>query len=101
MVAPVFTLNDGTGLPIVGFGTYPLRGNDGYVAMLSALQNGYRLIDTAVNYRNEVEAGRAVRDFIEQSGTPRPEQDPRPLARIRQCAPGVLGLTRTARPRPH
>jgi len=71
MAAPVYTLNDGTGLPIVGFGTYPLRGDDGYIAMRSALENGYRLIDTAVNYRNEVEAGRAVRDFLQQSGTSR------------------------------
>jgi len=71
MAAPVYTLNDGTGLPIVGFGTFPLRGNDGYIAMLSALENGYRLIDTAVNYRNEVETGRAVRDFLKKSEVPR------------------------------
>lgn len=53
-------LNDGTTLPDVGFGTYPLRGDEGTAAVLSALDLGYRLIDTAVNYRNEDAVGRAV-----------------------------------------
>ena len=54
------TLNDGTTLPDVGFGTYPLRGAEGTAAVLSALDLGYRLIDTAVNYRNEDAVGRAL-----------------------------------------
>lgn len=53
-------LNDGTRLPDVGFGTYPLRGDAGTTAVLSALDAGYRLIDTAVNYGNEDAVGRAV-----------------------------------------
>ncbi len=63
------TLNDGTSLPAVGFGTYPLKGEDGIRAMTTALEAGYRLLDTAVNYENETEVGEAVR----RSGVPRDE----------------------------
>ena len=66
-------LNDGHSLPEIGFGTYPLRGDDGYRAIRSALDAGYRLIDSARNYRNEEEVGRAIRDFLKESGTPRAE----------------------------
>lgn len=58
---PAYTLNDGTTLPAIGFGTYPLRGEDGIAAMVSALEAGYRLLDTAVNYGNEAEVGTAMR----------------------------------------
>lgn len=60
MTTPEYTLNDGTLLPAVGFGTYPLRGSDGQASIESAIAAGYRLIDSAVNYRNEVEVGRAI-----------------------------------------
>lgn len=64
-----YELNDGTVLPAVGFGTYPLRGEDGIAAMMAALENGYRLLDSAVNYENEREVGEALR----RSGLPRDE----------------------------
>lgn len=64
---PMYTLNDGSTLPAVGFGTYPLKGAEGVAAILSALEVGYRLLDTAVNYDNETEVGEALR----QSGLPR------------------------------
>ncbi len=54
------TLNDGHPLPALGFGTYPLRGPDGVAAVRSAIDVGYRLIDTAVNYDNETEVGEAI-----------------------------------------
>lgn len=54
-------LNDGTTLPKVGLGTYSLWGYAGAEAMLAALQEGYRLLDSAVNYENEGAVGRAVR----------------------------------------
>ena len=66
---PTYVLNDGHVLPAVGFGTYPLRGEDGTAAILSALEVGYRLLDTAVNYDNEAEVGEALR----RSGLPRDE----------------------------
>ncbi len=63
------TLNDGHTIPTVGFGTYPLRGDDGVNAVVSAIETGYRLLDTAVNYENEREVGEAIR----RSGVPRDE----------------------------
>ena len=66
---PQHTLNDAATLPAIGFGTYPLKGEDGIVAITSALQVGYRLLDTAVNYENEAEVGEAIR----RSGLPRDE----------------------------
>src|SRR5690606_37600255 len=45
----------------IGFGTYPLRGKDGVAAVMSAIEVGYRLLDTAVNYGNEREVGEAIR----------------------------------------
>jgi 2,5-diketo-D-gluconate reductase A len=58
---PRYGLNDGNSLPVVGFGTYPLKGRDGVAAMESALEVGYRLLDTAVNYGNEEDVGTAIR----------------------------------------
>jgi 2,5-diketo-D-gluconate reductase A len=58
---PRYTLNDDQTVPVIGFGTYPLRGDDGVEAMVHALQAGYRLLDSAVNYGNEEEVGEAVR----------------------------------------
>jgi len=66
---PTYDLNDGTTIPAIGFGTYPLRGEDGTAAMVHALETGYRLLDTAVNYQNEAEVGEALR----RSGLPRDE----------------------------
>jgi len=66
-------LNDGHSLPEIGFGTYPLRGEEGYRAVRTALDAGYRLIDSAVNYENEDIVGRAIVDFLKESGTPRDE----------------------------
>lgn len=58
---PRITLNDGTWLPAVGFGTYQLTGRQGAQDIVHALDNGYRLLDTAVNYENEGAVGEALR----------------------------------------
>lgn len=55
------TLRDGTPLPHIGFGTYLLDDEEGVTAMTSALEAGYRYLDTAVNYENEREVGEALR----------------------------------------
>ncbi len=52
----------GERLPKIGFGTWNLRGDTCYRATLSALELGYRHIDTAEMYRNEAEVGRAMSD---------------------------------------
>ncbi|WP_163527185.1 aldo/keto reductase [Halobacillus ihumii] len=58
---PEITLNDGVTLPVIGLGTYKLNGNAGAQAINSAIDTGYRLIDTAYNYENEGTVGEAVR----------------------------------------
>lgn len=55
------TLRDGLILPEIGFGTYTLTGAAGVNAIVSALDLGYRLLDTAVNYENEGTVGEAIR----------------------------------------
>ncbi len=62
---PDLVLNDGSSLPTLGFGTWDLRGAEATHAVASALGAGYRLIDSAVNYRNELEVGRALADAPE------------------------------------
>ncbi len=61
LTIPSVTLNDGTAFPELGLGTYNLRGRDGTDAIVAAIDAGYRLLDTAVNYENEAEVGEAVR----------------------------------------
>ncbi len=56
-----FPLNDGNRLPAVGFGTSSLRGKEAVSALHSALEAGYRYLDSAVNYGNEAEVGEVVR----------------------------------------
>lgn len=60
MSIPQRELNDGTSIPAIGFGTYPLRGDEGERAVASAIGAGYRLLDTAVNYENEDAVGRGM-----------------------------------------
>jgi 2,5-diketo-D-gluconate reductase A len=54
-------------LPLLGFGTWQLRGKAAYRAVRDALEAGYRHLDTATMYGNEAEVGRALQD----SGVPR------------------------------
>jgi diketogulonate reductase-like aldo/keto reductase len=66
---PTHTLNDGTALPALGLGTWPMTDDEARRAVRESLETGYRLIDTATNYRNETGVGRGVAD----SGVPREE----------------------------
>lgn len=63
------TLNNGAPMPMVGLGTWQLRGPAGERAILDALELGYRLLDTARMYENEDIVGSAVK----KSGLPRRE----------------------------
>ena len=67
--APVVKLSSGYDLPVVGLGTYALHGSTCVNAVRTALESGYRLIDTASFYGNEWEVGEGVR----ASGVPREE----------------------------
>lgn len=55
------TLNNGIKIPMVGFGVYQIPARQTAAAVTTALNDGYRLIDTAEYYRNEREVGEAVR----------------------------------------
>ncbi len=52
----------GESVPMIGLGTWNMRGQACYRATLSALELGYRHIDTAEMYRNESKVGRAIAD---------------------------------------
>ena len=57
---PTFTAHNGFALPAIGLGTYGLRGADGAASVTSAVDRGYRLVDTAFNYENEGAVGHGV-----------------------------------------
>lgn len=59
---PEVTLAGGVAMPMVGFGTWPLRGHKACEAVRTALQAGYRHVDTATMYANEADVSHAVRD---------------------------------------
>ncbi len=63
------TLRGGVQMPLVGIGTFLLQPAEAEASCLSALADGYRLIDTANAYMNEKAVGRAVK----KSGVPREE----------------------------
>ncbi|MEU6857372.1 aldo/keto reductase [Glycomyces sp. NPDC046736] len=66
--APV-RLHDGVSMPRIGYGTYKVGDDEAQEAVEAALATGYRLLDTAEMYGNEVGVGRAVA----ASGVPREE----------------------------
>lgn len=55
-----YILNNGLEIPAVGFGTFKSVGDDAYNSVKEALKLGYRHIDTASMYNNEVEIGKAI-----------------------------------------
>ncbi|OAA59726.1 Aldo/keto reductase [Niveomyces insectorum RCEF 264] len=62
-----FTLNTGAKIPAVGLGTWQSKPGEVRNAVQFALKDGYRHIDAALIYGNEVEVGQGIRD----SGVPR------------------------------
>lgn len=69
MKTPLITMNDGHLIPSVALGTYQIRGGEGLDQVLTAIQSGYRLLDTSTNYDSEGIVGEAIR----RSGLPRSE----------------------------
>lgn len=92
-------LAGGGRMPLLGFGTWQLTGEDAQQATLTALHAGYRHVDTATMYSNEAEVGRALAD----SGLPReslfvttklpPDHVGREMQTLEQSL-GLLGLDR-------
>ncbi|SCK56831.1 aldo/keto reductase [Streptomyces sp. WMMB 322] len=66
---PEVTLNNGIRMPQLGFGVYQVPEDETHGVVASALEAGYRSIDTAALYRNEAGTGRA----LAESGIPREE----------------------------
>lgn len=65
-----FLLKNGVKVPKLGFGTWQIpNGDEAYNSVKWALEAGYRHIDTAMAYGNEVSVGKAIKD----SGIPREE----------------------------
>lgn len=67
--SPVFKLNNGIEMPVLGLGVFNSAPETTVAAVGSAIANGYRLIDTAAAYKNE----RQVGEGIHASGIPREE----------------------------
>lgn len=67
--APTVVLANGVAMPQLGLGTWPMNDAEAAIAVASALDIGYRLIDTAENYGNESGVGEGIR----RSGISRPE----------------------------
>ena len=75
-------LTEGSRIPLLGFGTWQLKGQDAVRATSVALATGYRHLDTATVYGNEGEVGRA----LDESGVPRDE-----VFLTTKCPPGRAG----------
>lgn len=60
-------------IPLLGFGTWNLDKSNASEAVSWAIQTGYRHIDCAAAYGNEVEVGRGIADGLAKSGLQREE----------------------------
>jgi diketogulonate reductase-like aldo/keto reductase len=63
-VSPMVKLNSGYEMPVLGIGTWTLRGETAERAVETAIECGYRLIDTARYYGNEEAVGKGVKEAI-------------------------------------
>jgi len=61
---PRMTLNNGTTIPVVGFGTFKNREGIKALVKSAILEHGYRHIDTARVYENEAEIGEALEECV-------------------------------------
>lgn len=66
-------LNTGDTIPIIGFGTWSLKGDDAYRTTITAIEAGYRHFDTAYSYDNEIPIGDAIRKLISEEKIKRSE----------------------------
>lgn len=63
-------LNNGIEMPLLGFGVFQMTdAAECESAVIEAIETGYRLIDTAASYQNEIQVGNALK----RSGIPRSE----------------------------
>ena len=62
MNAPLLPLGNGRSIPQIGLGTWPLDDAEVAPVIVTAIEAGYRHLDTAVKYGNEAGVGRGIRD---------------------------------------
>jgi diketogulonate reductase-like aldo/keto reductase len=77
------TLPSGAAMPLLGFGTWQIKGDQATEATATALEVGYRHLDTATVYGNEGEVGKA----LAESGVPRGD-----VFVTTKCPPSEPGL---------
>lgn len=66
-----FTLNTGGRIPAVGLGTWLANEGESRAAVSTALEAGYRCLDCAHLYGNEVEVGKALKEALESGAVKR------------------------------
>lgn len=60
-------LNDGSSIPIAGYGVFQLARGETKVGVIKALQAGYRHIDTAIYYENQEEVAEGIAQFLKET----------------------------------
>ena len=73
MSVPQTTFNDDREMPLLGLGTYKLRGEDLIRSVREAIDLGYRHFDTATLYENEEELGQALNEAMKAGDVTRDE----------------------------
>ena len=84
---PTIEIAPGVDMPLVGIGTWQYDSMTAASEVTNALRLGYRHIDTAIGYKNQLGVGHAIHTGIEGLGIPRKEMfvvreadsNPRPL----------------------
>ncbi|MCK5747593.1 MAG: aldo/keto reductase [Oricola sp.] len=66
-----FALNENVSIPAVGFGTYLISSEDAPEVIQTAIECGYRHIDTASGYRNETAVGEGIQAGLASTGLSR------------------------------
>ena len=70
----MITLSNGKNIPVIGFGTWQApNGEITSEAVKTALMSGYRHVDAAAVYGNETFVGKAINEFMSESGVSREE----------------------------
>ena len=99
---PPLALRNGAAIPVIGLGTWPLRGAESAAQVRTAIESGYRLIDTAENYQNEDGVGQGIRDSgIDRERDLRDHEVQPEVAQRRRGPHRVRGQPEAARHRLH
>ncbi|MAZ19262.1 MAG: 2,5-diketo-D-gluconic acid reductase [Ahrensia sp.] len=71
LMTRTFALNENVSIPAVGFGTYLISSEDAPEVIQTAIECGYRHIDTASGYRNETAVGEGIQAGLASTGLSR------------------------------